>query len=97
MKTIIDKCFDIDYPKDSDNDYVGGLYDVYEKAFMTAWRIGFDNGYSCACANLVKSHGEDSIAEDILKCNLNVENISEDDLDVLMPIIKEIERKKSTE
>jgi len=97
MKKVIDKCFDIDYPEDVKNikeEYIGSLYDVYTKAFKTAWRIGFDNGYSCACANIVKSHGEDSIAEDVLKVNLNIENISEDDLSVLIPVIKNIKRKK---
>lgn len=33
MKKEIEKNFDIDYPEDVDNPFVGSMFDVYEKGF----------------------------------------------------------------
>jgi hypothetical protein len=41
-KKIIDKYFDKDYPKklsENDNEFVGGVYDVYKKGFESAYKI----------------------------------------------------------
>ena len=64
---------------------------------MTAWQKAFSAGYACACANIIRTHGEDVIAKDCLKQNFfsieDMRDIGVDELDiiVLTPIIKEIQ------
>jgi|AntRauTorckE6833_2_1112554.scaffolds.fasta_scaffold10009_3 hypothetical protein len=35
-KEIIEKSFDLDYPEDVNNPFVGSMYDIYEKGFKRA-------------------------------------------------------------
>lgn len=63
-------------------------------------RDKFDAGYLLATANLMHSHGEDTLAEDVLKEHGALDakvikrlNLTEFDARVLLPLFKEIERK----
>lgn len=91
---IVEKYFEKDYPIDG-KEFVGNLYDIYEKAFKTALNIGFNRGYVCATANVVRMYGEETLAEELLKCNNVTEDIDESDLEILKPVLKEIERKRA--
>lgn len=46
-KEILGKCFDEDYPEklteDGDSEFVGGIYDVYKKAFERAFKVKNDD------------------------------------------------------
>jgi hypothetical protein len=59
----------------------------------------FSLGFIAACAVILQSHGEDTIVEDALRCNsLTVDEmreigVDEHDIEILMPVLKEIERK----
>jgi hypothetical protein len=59
----------------------------------------FSKGYACAVAQIIIQHGQDGIAEDIFKCNfmsiktMKAIGVEESDIEVLKPIVKEIERK----
>ncbi len=61
----------------------------------------FHHGYSCAVANLLRQRDCGAMAEDVYRCNfltvleLVAIGADEDDIRVLTPIIKEIERKKN--
>lgn len=61
----------------------------------------FSKGYACAVAQIIEQHGETTLAEDIFSCNfMSVETmkkieIDEHDIELLKPIVKEIERKRS--
>lgn len=93
MDKIIEKYFEIDYPSelgDNDPEYLGSIDDIYEKAFRSGQSVGFSQGYVCATANIIKMHGEDTIAKDVLKANYILENADEHDLEVLKPIISQI-------
>lgn len=57
MKKILDKNFESDYPEEGDQ-FIGNIYDVYKKAFEAGLRVGFNHGYTCACANLVELTGD---------------------------------------
>ncbi len=65
------------------------------------WEKTFSIGYACACANIIRTHGEETIARDCFNQNfMSVETmkaigVDEDDIKVLEPIVKEIERKQS--
>ena len=65
------------------------------------WEKTFSIGYACACANIIRTHGEETIARDCFNENfMSVETmkaigVDEDDIKVLEPIVKEIERKQS--
>jgi hypothetical protein len=60
----------------------------------------FSRGFICACAVTMRNHECDSIIEDTLKCNymsvaqMKKIGVDEYDIEILMPIINEIERKK---
>lgn len=55
----------------------------------------FKQGYYCAVANLVRLHGAQSIAEDVLRNYgpFGLKHIDKLDAEVLRPIVKEIKRK----
>lgn len=59
----------------------------------------FSKGYACAVAQIIEQHGETTLAEDIFKCNfmsiqtMRMIGVDEHDIEVLAPIVKEIERK----
>ncbi len=60
---IINKNFDIDYPPDNkmtdeDSQFVGNLHDIYKKAFLSGRNYGFDTGYTCASATLIRLTGD---------------------------------------
>lgn len=38
----LNDCFELDYPENSDNDYVGSLYDIYKKAFISGYSKGIE-------------------------------------------------------
>lgn len=58
------------------------------------------SGFYCACAITVKNHGCTTEIEDTLRCSFNSVaqmrklGIDEFDIEILKPVIKEIERKK---
>lgn len=60
----------------------------------------FTKGYFCACAVAMKQHGDDGTVYDLVAENytslkqLRDDGVDEHDIEVLMPIIKEIERKR---
>lgn len=66
------------------------------------WMKTFSIGYACACANIIRTHGEEVIARDCFIQNfMSIETmktigVDEDDIKVLEPIVKEIERKQSS-
>lgn len=48
------------------------------------WAQAFDQGYACAVANIIRTHGEDGIARDVLSCNRpDPKYIEESDREVL--------------
>lgn len=59
----------------------------------------FSQGYFCACANMMRDHGEATMVEDCLKANFMTEKemraigVDESDIEILRPIINEITRK----
>ena len=61
----------------------------------------FSKGYACACANLIRDHGHSTEVEDCYSANfMSVRQLKsigadEDDIIVLAPVIKEIERRKN--
>ncbi|MFO0359261.1 MAG: hypothetical protein ACK50N_02075 [Flavobacteriales bacterium] len=66
---------------------------------INTWQKNFSIGYACACANIIRTHGEETIARDCFKANfMTIETmreigVDEDDINVLKPIVKEIERR----
>lgn len=91
--------FDKDYPKDTDVNFVGSIYDIYEKAFKSGMKAGFDKGFIVACAVTLKNHGCEQIVEDTLTCNtlsrkemVNL-GIDESDIKTLQPVLQNIKRK----
>ena len=61
----------------------------------------FTKGYFCACAVAMKQHGDDGVVYDMVKENftslkhLRKDGVDEHDIETLMPIINEIERKRN--
>jgi hypothetical protein len=61
----------------------------------------FSHGYFCACATMLRQHGESSIVEDCVRENfMDIETmrkigVDEFDIEVLEPIVKEIERRRN--
>lgn len=99
--------FDKDYPpdkdmKEDDPEYVGSLFDIYEKAFKSGLSIGFDTGYTCACANLVRLSGDSDgtyemelFGSNFLSIkDLKKIGVEQSDIDVLKKTIKLIEEKR---
>lgn len=60
----------------------------------------FTQGFICACAITLQNHGCDTIVYDTLTCNfksvsdLRKKGCDENDIQTLMPVIKEILRKR---
>lgn len=67
---------------------------------LTAWDKAWSQGFAAACAITLQNHGCDSIVEDTLVCNFMDEaamkrrGVDEHDIEILKPIIKEINRKQ---
>lgn len=61
----------------------------------------FSKGFACAVVQIIETHGEQTIAEDVFKCNfmfietMRMIGIDEHDIELLKPIVKEIERKSA--
>lgn len=60
----------------------------------------FTKGYFCACAVAMKQHGDDGAVYDLVAENfttlenLRSDGVDEHDIEILMPILKEIQRKR---
>ena len=60
----------------------------------------FTKGYFCACAVAMRQHGDDGTVYDLVAENftslkaLRADGVDEYDIEILMPIFKEIERKR---
>ena len=107
-KKVITDNFDKDYPPDKDmkegedSEFVGSLFDIYEKAFKSGLNVGFNRGYACACANLVRLSGDsDGTHEmDLFRSNfqsikdLKKDGVDQSDIDVLKKTIKYLEEKQ---
>lgn len=56
----------------------------------------FTSGYICACANLMRISGESTPLREVLECSfksindLKKDGVDEEDIKVLLPVIKEI-------
>ncbi len=67
---------------------------------MNQFQKDFSKGYTCACANMIKDHGISTPVEDCYGANfltvkqLKSIGVDEHDIEVLKPVIKEIERKR---
>lgn len=63
------------------------------------WEKGFNQGYTLACANMMRDHNEPVMVEDCLKANMlqvaemKKHGVDPSDIEILKPIIKEINRK----
>lgn len=61
----------------------------------------FSKGFACAVVQIIETHGEQTIAEDVFRCNfMSIETmkkigVDEHDIEILKPIVKEIERKSA--
>lgn len=61
----------------------------------------FTQGYTCAVANLVRLYGDSTLAEDVYRQNCHTLEeliefgVDESDLEVIKPIITEINRKSN--
>jgi hypothetical protein len=68
---------------------------------LTDWNKGFIQGFACACATMMREHDQPTMVEDCYRNNFNSikqlreAGVAEFDLEVLIPIVKEIERKRS--
>ena len=61
---------------------------------------GFIQGYCCAVASIMRTHGDDVIACDVLAEGVSLEDVKladvdEYDMEVLDPLFTEIERKRN--
>lgn len=60
----------------------------------------FTKGYFCACAVAMKQHGDDGTVYDMVAenysslKNLRADGVDQHDIETLMPIFNEIERKR---
>jgi len=74
---------------------IEGRLNVVEKKIHS-----FSHGYACACANMIRDHHEDSMVEDCFSANfMTIDEmrrigVDESDIEVLKPIVSEIERKR---
>lgn len=85
--------------------HLGRFLNYYKIKFMakkiTAKNKAFTQGYVCACAVMIKDHGNYTEVEDALKGiyrsvdDLMRYEIDEYDMEVLMPCFKEIDRKRN--
>ena len=64
-----------------------------ENKLALEWR----RGYYCACANIMGSHGDPVITEDVLRAcgRVNFEGIDAFDIERLKPVADEIARKNT--
>ena len=68
---------------------------------ITVRNKAFIQGYICACATMMQEHGNETEVEDCLRGNfislddLRKHEVDEYDIEVIMPIINEIERKRA--
>jgi len=68
---------------------------------LTVRNKAFTQGYICACATMLQEHGNDTEVEDCLRGNfISIDNlrrheVDEHDIEVLMPVINEIKRKRA--
>jgi hypothetical protein len=68
---------------------------------ITVRNKAFTQGYICACATMMQEHGNGTEVEDCLRGNfislddLRKHEVDEHDIEVIMPIINEIERKRA--
>lgn len=75
-------------------DMEADLNDVFEQMRMNE----FSKGYICACAEIIKQHGETTLAKDVLSANfmsirtMRLIGVDKTDIEALRPVIKEIER-----
>lgn len=70
------------------------------KKKIGTWEEIFSIGYACACANMIGDHKESIMVEDCFGANfMDVKTmrsigVDESDIEVLKPIVVEIERKQ---
>jgi hypothetical protein len=68
---------------------------------ITVRNKAFTQGYICACAIMIQEHGNSTEVYDCLRGNfISLDNlrrheVDEHDIEILMPIINEIERKRA--
>ena len=68
---------------------------------MNQFQIDFTKGYMCALANIIASHGRGTEIENAFRDNytslkeMREIGIEERDIELLMPVIKEVDRKRS--
>ena len=68
---------------------------------INMWEKTFSIGYACACANMMRDHDQPTMVEDCFGANfMDIETmkaigVDEFDIEVLKPIVKEIERKRN--
>jgi hypothetical protein len=61
----------------------------------------FTQGYTCAAANLVRMYGNSTMVDELMACNTNtIEGLQAagcepEDIEILLPTIKELERKRN--
>jgi len=71
-----------------------------EKTKISTWEKIFSIGYACACANMMRDHDQPTMVEDCFAANfMSIETmkeigVDESDIEVLAPIVREIERKR---
>ncbi len=68
---------------------------------INGWEKTFSIGYACACATMMQEHDQPTMVEDCFGCNfMDIETmrkigVDEHDIEILTPIVKEIERKRA--
>lgn len=69
------------------------------KELLSSEECKFSQGYACACAVMLKGHGQDTAVEDTFRANfMSVDTmkklgVDQYDIDILSPVVKECERK----
>ena len=72
-----------------------------KKVKINIWEKTFSIGYACACANMMRDHDQPTMVEDCFVANfmdiktMKLIGVDESDIEVLKPIVKEIERKNA--
>lgn len=72
-----------------------------KKRKINGWEKIFSIGYACACANMMRDHDEPTMVEDCFGANfMDIDTmrkigVDESDIEVLTPIVNEIERKRA--
>ena len=68
---------------------------------INLWQKTFSIGYACACATMIRQHSNTTEVEDCFRENfMSVKTmreigVDEYDIEVLEPLVKEIERKRA--